>query len=244
MVTKILEIEPIVEFFVGMIAYGGSAAAMGYAVFHFMGKKWIENKFQKDLTEHKHLQNVELQRLKIEIDSLLSAAIKLQDREFEILPVAWEKLDEAYWNVFSVVSQGQMYPNIDGMSGRNLEEFLEKTELLESQKDEIRGAVNRGKKYQDIIYWYRLRDAKSCLIALNRFVSRNGIFFPGELKEQFERISKILWAALVSHEIGHGPPRDLKMQKEGDDSVQKEAEPLYKAIASDIQTRLRSHGPK
>ena len=227
-----------------MIAYGGSAAAIGYAFFHILGKKWIENKFEKDLTEHKHLQNVEVQRLRIEIDSLLGGAIKLQDREFEILPVAWEKLDESYWNVCSVVSQGQMYPHVDGMSGRKLEEFLEKTELLESQKDEIRGAANKGKKYQEIIYRYHLSDAKSFLIDLNRFVSRNGIFFPGELKEHFERISKILWSALVSHEIGQGPPRDLKMQKEGDDVIQKEAEPLYKAIASDIQTRLRSHGLK
>jgi hypothetical protein len=88
MATKIPEIEPIIAFFVEMIAYGGTAAAIGYAVFHFLGKKWIENKFEKDLTEHKHLQNVELQRLRIELDSLLSGAIKLQDREFEILPVA------------------------------------------------------------------------------------------------------------------------------------------------------------
>lgn len=93
-----------------MVAYGGSGAIVAYLLFQFLGKTWIENKFAQRLDQLKHQQALELQRLRVEIDSLLSGALKLQDREFQILPEAWQKLDEAHALAKWFVCPGQDIP--------------------------------------------------------------------------------------------------------------------------------------
>jgi len=68
-----------------VIAYGGGAAAIAYILFQYLGKKWIENKFAERLDQLKHQHALGLQRLRVEIDSMLSGTLKLQEREFQFL---------------------------------------------------------------------------------------------------------------------------------------------------------------
>ena len=91
-----------------VVAYGGGAAAVAYLVFQFLGKSWIESKLAQRLEQHKHQQALEIQRLRVEIDAMLSGALKLQEREFATLPEAWAKLDEAYGRVAALVSPVQI----------------------------------------------------------------------------------------------------------------------------------------
>jgi len=235
--------DEVVKFFGEVAAYGGGAAVLSYLIFQFLGKTWIENKFAQRLDQLKHQQALELQRLRVEIDSLLSGALKLQDREFQVLPEAWQKLDEAHGLVSWFVSPIQLSPDLDCLNVLQLDEWLKASELSETQKDELRSSNNKNTTYREIIFWHRLHKVKNAFGDLQKFVARNGIFFPAELKEKFTRISKMLWSAIISQEVGH-EAQDIKMQREGWDNLEKEAEPLYKSIEADIQARLQSHGRK
>ena len=235
--------EQIFNFLGQVIAYGGGGAVVAYFIFQFLGKSWIENKFSQRLDHLKHQQALELQRLRVEIDALLSGAIKLQDREFQVLPEAWQKLDEAFGLVSWFVHPMQEYPNFNKMNQQQLEEYLASTELTESQKEEMRSSSNKLNTYTDIIFWYRYRKVNSAFADLQNYVARNGIFFPQELKEKFTKISEMLWHALVSKEVGH-EANDRQMQREGWKKIKEEAEPIYKAIEVEIQARLQSHGGK
>lgn len=235
--------EQILKFLGEIVAYGGSAAVVAYLLFQYFGKTWIENKFAQRLDQLKHQQALELQRLRVEIDSLLSGALKLQDREFQILPEAWQKLDEAHGLVSWLVSPMQKYPDLDRMTPARFEEFLARTEFTETEKDELRSSRNKVSTYQEIDFWYRLHKVKVVFSDLQNFVARNGIFFPPELKEKFTKIAKMLWSSVVSKEVGH-EVKDYKMQTEGWNKIKEETEPLYKAIETDIQARLQSHGHK
>jgi len=99
-----------------MLAFGGGSAVIAYVVFQYIGKKWIENKFAERLDLLRHQHALELQRLRVEIDALLSGAIKLQEKEFLVLPDAWAKLDEAHGLVAWLVSPSQQYANVDRMN--------------------------------------------------------------------------------------------------------------------------------
>jgi hypothetical protein len=88
-----------------------------------------------------------LQQLRVEIDSLLSGALKLQEREFQVLPEAWEKLDEAHALVSWLVLPMQEYPNLDRLTQPQLEEFLVASELIETQKEELRSSPNKTTTY-------------------------------------------------------------------------------------------------
>jgi hypothetical protein len=233
--------EQAIKFIGALTLYGGGTVAFSYLIFQWLGKTWIENKFAQRLDTLKHQHELELQRLRIEIDSLLSGAIKLQEREFEYLPEAWHKLDEAHGLVTGLVSPGQEYPNLDRMNPLQLNEFLDASKLTNSQKEEIRSATKKVDSYQEIIFWHRLHRVEKAISDLQNFVVRNGIFFPSEIKQNFKKISELLWSAVISKQVGH-EAEDYQMQSEGWKQIQNEAEPIYKGLEEAIQNRLQSHG--
>jgi hypothetical protein len=228
--------------FIGkVIAYGGGSATVAYLLFQFFGKSWIESKFAEKLEQLRHTQALELQRLRVEIDSMLSGAIKIQDKEFEALPEAWVKLDEAYGRVANLVSPMQEYPDLDRLAQEKLEEFLAGSKLHESAKVELRQAQRKTEAYTEIIFWHRLSDVRSAISDLHNYVERNSIFMPPDLKQYFEKASNELWSAMVSKEVGRNA-KDRKMQDEGWDKIKKEIEPLRKTIGEAIYARLQAHG--
>jgi hypothetical protein len=235
--------DELMKFILQMLAYGGGSTATAYLLFQWLGRKWIENKFAQRLDQLRHQQALELSRLRVEIDSMLSGAIKLQEKEFSILPDAWANLDEAHSLVGWLVSPLQQYANVGNMNKDQLEEFLVVTEFSESQKNDVRKAREKDRTYQDILFWHRLHKVKKAFGDLQTFVARNGIFLPPELEEKFTKISEILWSAVISKEVGH-EAKDWKMQREGWTKIKDETEPIYKEIKNEIQSRLQSHAKK
>jgi len=233
----------IVKFLLQMLAYGGGSAAVAYLLFQWLGKTWIENKFAQRLDQLRHQQALELQRLRVEIDAMLSGALKLQEKEFSVLPEAWAKLDEAHGLVSWLVSPMQQYADVNRMNSVQLEEFLAGTDFTESQKEDVRNAHDKGRTYQDIVFWHRLHKVKTAFGDLQTYVARNGIFLPTDLETKFTKIAEMLWSAVVSKEVGH-EAKDWKMQHEGWTKVKEEAEPLYLDIKTHIQARLQSHARK
>jgi hypothetical protein len=226
-----------------LITLAGGGAVVAYGLFRYLGSKWIENKFAERLEQLRHTQALELQRLRVEIDSLLSGAIKLQDKEFQTLPEAWVKLDEAFGQVSHLTAPFQQYPDLDRLNNAQLEEFLSGTTFTTTQKGEIRNAEKKTNKYQELIFRYRLSDVRKSIADLHNYVERNSIFMPPDLKKHFEKVTNDLWSAMVSKEVGHDV-QDWKMQGEGWDKVKKEVEPLRKNIEEMIYARLQAHGKR
>jgi len=236
-------IDAVLSFVGQMLAFGGGGAVVAYLLFQFLGKTWIENKFAERLEQVRHQQSLELQRLRVEIDALLTGAIRLQEKEFAVLPEAWAKLDEAHGLVAWLASPLQQYADVDRMNTEQLEELLASTELTTSQKNDVRTSREKGKTYQEIIFWHRLHKVRRAFGELQTYVARNGIFLPAHLKENFTKVADMLWSALVSIEVGH-EAKDWKMKREGWKKIKEESEPLYKAIEAEIHARLQSHGRK
>lgn len=230
-------------FLIEIIAYGGGSAAISYVLFQWLGKTWIENKFNERLEALRHQQALEVQRLRVEIDTMLSGTLKLQEREFTVLPEAWEKLDEVHLLVSGLVAPLQQYADVENMSADRLEEFLSNSDFLKSDINEILNASNKGKQYQEILFWARLNKARKAFAEFQIYVARKGIFLPSELEEKFKKISDLLWSAVVSKQVGH-QAKDWKMQSEGWDKVREEVEPLYLDIKTYIHRRLQSHSRK
>jgi hypothetical protein len=110
-----------------IVALGGAsviavATASGcFVLFRLLGEKWMSSKFDEKLAAYKHEQQKELEQLKFKITGLLDRATKLHQREFDILPEAWTRLVEAYYNVIATTSALQTYPDLDRMSSLQLD---------------------------------------------------------------------------------------------------------------------------
>lgn len=237
-------VDQVLRFLGEVVVYGGGSAAVAFLLFQYLGKGWIDARFAERLEAFKHEQAKELQRMKVEVESVLSGALKLQDREFTVLPDAWHRLNEAYSLTGWVVSPMQQFPAVGRMADDEFEEFLKDSELLESQKTRVRDkdSRDRDKTYQSQIFWHRMGRAKKAVSELQTYVASQGLFLPPALKQQFSEMLPILWSTLTSKEVGH-EAEDWQLQSEGWRELQAKGEPLHKRIEKAIEERLHSHGP-
>jgi hypothetical protein len=233
--------DQILQFLFEIATYGGGSATIAYLLFRYLGKSWIESKFSERLASFKHQQDIEIQRLRVEIDSTLSGVLKSQEKEFETLSEAWNKLDEAYAHVKNLVSPLQYHPNLDGMTEARLKEFLDETDLRDTEKGVIYQSSEKSNEYQEIVFWHRLHQVKLACSDLDKCVVRYGIFFPPNLKEQFNEIVNELNSTVLDKEVGQ-ETKDYKLQSEGWKKIGNKIDPLFKAIGSDIHARLQWHG--
>ena len=234
--------DQILKFFGEVILYGGGSATVAFLIFQALGKGWLNAKFSERLEAFKHEQAKELQALRVEVESLLSGALKIQEREFTVLPEAWLKLNDAYSTTSWLVSPLQQYPDISQMEDDELEEFLSSSELLKTQQNKVIYSVRleRNKIYQEIIFWHRLNRAKKAVGELGKYIVSHGIFLPPPLKQQFSEINTLLNESIIDLEVGH-EAKNLKMQSESWKTLKSKGEPLYRVIENSLEQRLHSH---
>jgi hypothetical protein len=222
--------------------YGGISVGFFWLVAQKAAERWIDAHFAKRQKEFEHEQAKELQRIKARLDTVIQGSLKLQEREFKIIPEAWEKTGDAYGLACWLCSPMQSYTSLQDMSAPHLEEFLSKQDLLwETQKEQIRGTPvgDRDKVWQEIDTHMRYSRTHSALAAADKFLKANSIFLPNDLRELLNKLVQVIWEALISFETGsHPPPKDYKMIREAWDKLKKDGEPLHAEIERAVRKRL------
>jgi len=225
------------DFLVSLLIYGGGPTVIAYVMFRFLGEKWIENKFAKQLEAERHQHAKELHELKKRLDSELSRIVKLQDREFSVLTEAWDLLQDALGEVSALLSMFRQYPDLSRLTDARLEEFLKNSRLSEVHRYEVKSAPDRNKHYQQLIFWYDLHDAKKAWLKYRQFINKNSIFLRAELNEPFQKVNGLMWDALVSREVGE-EASDMKMWMEGSQKLRTESGPLVEELREKVRAIL------
>ncbi|HAL40756.1 MAG TPA: hypothetical protein DCP03_22740 [Polaromonas sp.] len=224
-----------------LLIYGTPTVVVLGALSKKAAEKWVETYFTKRQKEFEHEQAKELQRLKVKIDTVIQGALKLQEREFRVIPESWEKVSEAYGLAMWLCSPMQEYSSLHYLSREELNEFVERSTLLETQKAKLRAADSseRDKLWQEMDTWQRRNKVRSALSEADRFVKVNGVFLPDSLRDQFNRFVETIWHALISYDNGsQSSPKDWKMIRESWQKLKDEGEPLHKAIEEAVRRRL------
>lgn len=224
-----------------ILSAGGIGAAAAVGLCKRFGERWIDNRFDERLQQHKHEQDKEIQRLRAEIDSMLSGTIKLQERDFQILPEAWQLLHESYGRAESIVHPLQEIPDIAHLSEDKLSEFLDNSWLTETQKKDIIASTNRNKLYQELNFWHKIFLAKKALGELQNYVAKHEIFFPQLIQENIASYVTVLHSALIDREYSHDDPTVFRRSASWK-TIKDNVKPLYADIKIQIRDHLRSHG--
>jgi hypothetical protein len=222
-----------------VVVIGGGGAAVAFALFRFLGEKWLNAKFEERLASYKHAQQQELERLKPKINTLMDRTTKLHQWEFDVIPEVWSRLNHANVAIRSFISPIQQYPDFKRMSEAHLEEFLEGSPLAGWQKAEFRDASDKNNYYPKAIYWHHAARAREAYREFSNYPMRNEIFIPEPLKLKFSELGDLLWDALIEHEGNEEyeiRPRERGKQK----ALNGEGQDLLKAIEKDVQDRLWS----
>lgn len=225
--------------FVGLIfGAGGGVAIVAYGLLRFFGDKWMSARFDERLAAFKHAQEKEIEELRYKINALMDRTIKLHQKEFDVIPEAWAKLNSAHGVVAAVTSALQQYPDLDRIGAAELEEFLEGGFLANWQKDEIRATDKRTEYYRKAIIWHRVSEAREACRDFHIYFRKSGIFVPEPIKSQFVYLDKLIFSAIVEHEINERDEVRPRLRE----AVKKfsEAEGLMLALENDVQRRLWS----
>lgn len=145
-------LEPLLKFVGGIVVASGGLSLIVYQVFKLLTAQWLDARFEKRLQALKHEQQKELEQLRYKVSALLDRAVKLHQLEFDALPEAWSKLNDAYWYVRSFVHLFQTYPDLDRMNPDQQEEFIVNCQLQEWEKVQLRQAPEKINFYKSAIY--------------------------------------------------------------------------------------------
>ncbi len=179
------------------IGYGLSGAAGAYALFVWLGKRWLEQHFSKRLEEHKHLLNQNLEHCKYQIQALFNRIAKIHEKEFEVLPEAWRKLNGTIGLVNHIVNPVQEYPDFKKMGQADIQELVAKSELKEHQKQELLQADDKNEYYQKAIFWRKIDRAMQSVQEFHNYLILNKIFLTGELFSKFMDADRHLYTVLT-----------------------------------------------
>lgn len=222
-----------------IIVAGGGLSLVIYQIFKHLSAKWLDNRFEKNFQHLIHEQNKELEKLKADLTKSFDKATKLHQREFEILPDVWSKLNDAYWSIQSLVSPIQIHPDLDRMEPDQLTEFIAKSELADWKKDQLSLSSQKTIFYRESIYWHRLNDAKISLGGARISLSNNGIFIRSEIKDKMKNLLDLMSNAIIEDEINRSLSARTQ-QHEDTDKLKKTGETLRHEIEQEIQKRLWS----
>jgi hypothetical protein len=216
-----------------------SSAAAAYWLFRTFSEKWLGSKFDERLESLKHSQQQELEALRSRVSALMDRTIKLHQREYEVLPALWEKMVASDAEVGAWVSSFQSVADVSRMNDVQLEEFLASTELLESQKEIIRStsASGRTRAFLKENFWHRQAAVRDVLKAFSRYLRFNGIFVLPDIKDRASRFEKLLWDAVLEHEMNE--EHDIKpRQRLARDKLDSDGPALLAGIEDLVQKRL------
>ncbi|MQV12211.1 hypothetical protein GHL01_00430 [Sinorhizobium meliloti] len=208
-----------------------------YALFKFLGEKWISQKFAQQLEAYKSEQGRELERLRHRINGVFDRTKRLHDREFEVVPDLWGQLVEAHGWAWSYISPLQNYPDVDRMDADELEEFLEDKPFSKAQKRDISAASRRLETYREISEQYKYSDAMSKLRDFNIAFRKQGIFLQSEIKKDMGDLAQMIRGAVIEHQINQ---EDKPRPRLRDDykKLETEGKVLFEKIEQDVVDRL------
>ena len=230
--------DPVYELIGRVVAYSGGAVAIAYAAFVFLGKKWLDAKFDERLTSFRHEQNKELEQLRFRINAQFNRVSKIHEKEIEVLPQAWTKMMDALGAVRFFASPMREYQDLDRLTPAQFEAFLDGSTLADWEKAEIRVAPSKLKYYQDRRFYHELRDARNAVHEFHVDITSNSIFLSQDIKTKFLKIDDELWSAIVDTETGH-EARDFKMKNSSFKKLRKDVEPIKDELEALVQRRLQ-----
>jgi len=222
------------------LSFGGfGLVGVAYWIFQQWGTKWLDNRFARNLEAAKHEHQAELQRLKQKIDAHLDRAIKLHNKEFEVLPEVWRLMDLAFARIEALSMRLFRGADLNSLSDEMLDMFLKGSGLPEIQQAEIKAASDKTNLYIRALQSRDLGGAQNARIEFYNYLIGNGVFLQTEFFDKFVELDGLMLSAFVEQQMaydgrGQGVSVDYKAFLALTEDGKKKKDGLLKAIRARV----------
>ena len=187
--------------------------------------------------------NENLEKYKKELELKFNKATLIYNKEYDILLSLWSLASKACNYVLAIYGRKE-YHNLDDFSDIVLDEFLQKAELLNSDKESIRQAINKTEVYLEIHKRYELKDAINAIYALQKSMDEQRPFIKPELLQNLADLVTLLHSAFtIEEDIYDNAPNLIELRSElrkDKNSIEAKKEQLlaiiHQSLYSDIDT--------
>jgi hypothetical protein len=200
----------------------------------------LSAKFDERLAAHKHAQQRELEQLRFEINALMDRTVKLHQREFDVIPEAWSRLNDAFHATEPVGLGFHQYPDVNRMTRAQFEGLLERSDLQDWEKAELREADDKTAYYSRATARIAVWKAHQVCSEFAIYFAKNGIFMPEPMKAKFKAIEEVLWAAVVERRLYIQHPELEGNPFEKGSVLHQQGPAMLRALEADVQARLWS----
>ena len=221
-----------------ILAAGGGAAAVSYAIFKFLGKSIVLRWFDRIQENYRQEQAKEFQKYSAKLETLVSGAVKLQELEHKIIPSIWHDLIEAQLKVRVLASP--LFDDTDdlnSMTTLELDEFFSRSSFSKSQEERIRISDDRNMARKIVIKPMHLRQAQPALEVFRHAILKNALYLPIDIDEEFRRLHDQLYKVVSVYEMAenHVPSIDKKYEVW---DLQQEVDKDIRALGVRLRDRL------
>ncbi len=233
--------EELIKVGLKIIGYSSGFALFFYGILKIFGKKWLDEKFSKRLEEFKHFQNQEMENYKFQINKMFNRVLKIQEKEFEVLPEIWSKLQFSFGTLVNLTASFKTYPDLDRMTEPELTEYLDTLNFPKYKIDELRSAkikLDLFVKYQFQSDYYL---AYQKYVEFHQYLIINKIFLEKKLFDLFSEIDKKMYSMYISARHMDDPREKWELffeSKKEADEINQTIQPLIENLGIMIQQRL------
>jgi len=187
------------DFFIQIVAAAGGSTLIVLGVLKVFGNKFLDNLFKKSIEKFKFKINLEFDRIS-----------KINQKEFEVLPILWQKLIDHKKNLEWHTSEFFIDINLNALSPNELKDFVDRLRFEPVIKNSIIDAPDKNQVYRSILLHNgRFILQKSYLDYLYYF-QNNKIFLTDEIKSIGEEIAEFLKSTLTVYTLFLAPqPKEV-----------------------------------
>ena len=166
------------------ILLGGVSGASVSGLIFWLSKRKIDHFFAKELEDHKKKLDDKSRQAEHEIQKLFNKVTMVQQKEFEVLPIAWEKLNEVH-RVLNHYSQPVIDIDISQASSESIKNMLLSFEWKSIEIDAVAFSKDKNTLFKEIQINRKRRLLDEAVSSFFTYVSNNTIFMTGEIKKEF-----------------------------------------------------------
>jgi hypothetical protein len=223
--------EAITQLLGNVVLYSGVSVAIAFGFFRYLGKGYIDNWRAKDLEKYKMEQDSK-------INTQFNKVLKNQEKEYDILPMLWEKLQKLHIKIEGALFFLTKLPDLNRADEKYLENFIKDNEIPETVAENLRSGNDKNSVYKGYLDWKQMNDALKAFHDFKEYYQINKIFLSSKLKEKFFQIHKHLWSVWVD--------KTMSISAEGSQidflsKAYKEMEEKVKPLLNEIEELVQKH---
>lgn len=172
-----------------VLAAGGGGAAVSFLLFRYFGESWIKHRLDK-----------RLEAAKAEISFHAATRLRFHEKEYEVLPETWARLDRARLDLGQTFRVLRTIIDVSSLKGTELEKWLrDNKDLSELEREQLENAPpdTRSKLYDSFLDRHYLSRSNESYWDFRNYLDRNKIFLNPETKTAMLEIAEMLreiWA--------------------------------------------------